>query len=113
MNPACSTWRTGDPLGARKAFQFNTELIFPLVPDYHMKGHLFYDAGAGWDTPKRGLSDSSYIKRDKFNLRHSVGFGLNLTQPFPAKIDWGYKLDRDKRAGESPHEFHISMNTAW
>jgi len=106
-------WQTGDPLGARKAFQFNTELIFPLVPDYHMKGHFFYDAGAGWDTPKRGLNESSYIKRDKFNLRHAVGFGLNLTQPFPAKIDWGYKLDRDKKAGEAPHEFHISMNTAW
>jgi len=53
------------------------------------------------------------IKRDKFNLRHSVGFGVNLSNPFPAKIDWGYKLDRDKAAGESPHEFHISMNTAW
>jgi outer membrane protein insertion porin family len=111
IGPAWSA--TGAPLGARKAFQFNTELIFPLVSDYRMKGHFFYDAGAGWDTPKNGVDDSSKIKRDKFNLRHSVGFGLNLTNPFPAKIDWGYKLDRDKAAGESPHEFHISMNKAW
>jgi len=106
-------WNTGDPLGARKAFQFNAELVFPLIPDYSMKGHVFYDAGAGWDTPKRDISDMSLIKRNKFNLRQSVGFGLNLVKPFPAKIDWGYKLDRDKKSGESPHEFHISMNSAW
>ncbi|MBU1007806.1 outer membrane protein assembly factor BamA [Candidatus Dependentiae bacterium] len=106
-------WYHGDPLGARKAFQFNAELIFPLVPDYQMKGHVFYDAGAGWDTPKGCGVSSNMIKRDKFNLRHSVGFGINLSSPFPAKIDWGYKLDRDKAAGESPHEFHIAMNTAW
>lgn len=106
-------WYQGDPLGARKAFQFNAELIFPLVPDYQMKGHVFYDAGAGWDTPKKGIVSPNLIRRDKFNLRHSVGFGLNLSNPFPAKIDWGYKLDRDKASGESPHEFHISMNTAW
>jgi outer membrane protein insertion porin family len=106
-------WISGQPLGARKAFQFNAELLFPLVPDYNMKGHVFYDAGAGWDTPKEGISNKNFVKRDHFNLRHSVGFGINLTSPFPAKIDWGYKLDRDKASGESPHEFHISMNTAW
>jgi outer membrane protein insertion porin family len=106
-------WQNDSPLGARKAFLFNTELIFPLFSDYNMKAHVFYDAGAGWDTPKYGIDDHSRIKRDKFNLRHSVGFGLNLMNPFPAKIDWGYKLDRDRKAGESPHEFHISMNKAF
>ena len=102
-----------DPVGARKAFQFNAELIFPLIPDYSMKAHVFYDAGAGWDTPKTHLTTQDYLKRDKFNLRHSVGFGVNLVKPFAAKIDWGYKLDRDKKSGESPSEFHISMNMPW
>ena len=106
-------WITNDPLGARYAVQLNCELIFPLIPDYSMKGHFFYDAGAGWNTPKEGITNRSMIKRDKFNMRHSVGFGLNLLKPVPAKIDWGYKLDRDKKAGESPHEFHLSMNYAW
>jgi len=108
-------WETNDPLGARKAFQFNSELIFPLIPDYSMKGHVFYDCGAGWDTPKTNIpkSDHYRIKRDKFNLRHSVGFGVNLIKPYPAKIDWGYKLDRDKKSGESPSEFHLSMNIPW
>ncbi len=105
--------QTNDPLGGRHAIQFNTELMFPLIPDYSMKGHFFYDAGAGWDTPKDDVVRPDLIKRDKFTLRHSVGFGLNLLKPVPAKIDWGYKLDRDKKAGESPHEFHLSMNYAW
>ncbi len=106
-------WDTNDPLGGRHAIQFNTELVFPLIPDYSMKGHVFYDAGAGWSTPKDNIADKEHIKRDKFNLRHSVGFGLNLMKPVPAKVDWGYKLDRDKKAGESAHEFHLSMNYAW
>jgi outer membrane protein insertion porin family len=106
-------WKSGDPLGARKAIQLNTELIFPLIPDYSMKAHVFYDAGAGWDTPKNNLHNLSLIKRDKFNLRHSIGFGLNLLKPVPAKIDWGFKLDRKKGEHESPSEFHLSMNYAW
>ena len=106
-------WITGNPLGARYMIQFNAELIFPLIPDYSMKAHLFYDAGAGWNTPKTPDMNRKYIIRDQFKLRHSVGFGFNLTQPMPIKIDWGYKLDRDKNAGESAHEFHLSMNYAW
>ena len=103
-------WTTGDPIGAQNAVLFNMELVFPLIPDYSMKAHFFYDSGAGWDTPKFDISDRSAIKRDKFNLRHAVGFGLNLLKPMPAKIDWGFKLDRKKRDGESPHEFLLSMN---
>ncbi len=107
-------WKfTGDPLGGRNAILFNTELIFPLIPDYSMKGHVFYDAGAGWDTPKGDLNtqQKSFIIRDHFNLRHSVGIGLNLLKPMPAKIDWGFKLDRKKH--ETPQEFHLSMNYAF
>ncbi len=106
-------WKTGDPLGARHAVLLNTELIFPLIPDYSMKGHVFYDAGAGWSTPSDGIADMGNIKRNKFTLRHAVGFGLNLLKPMPAKIDWGFKLDRKKSDGESAQEFHLSMNYAW
>ncbi|MBM3893505.1 outer membrane protein assembly factor BamA [Candidatus Dependentiae bacterium] len=106
-------WINNDPLGAKNAIQLNTELIFPLIPDYSMKAHVFYDAGAGWNTPKDGLIAANMVKRDKFNLRHSIGFGLNLLKPMPAKIDWGFKLDRNKAAHESPSEFHLSMNYAW
>ncbi|MBL4588434.1 outer membrane protein assembly factor BamA [Candidatus Babeliales bacterium] len=107
---------TNAPLGSKRAIQFNAELVFPLVPDYSMKGHFFYDAGAGWRTVVDGIPEDSQrenIKRNNFEMRHSVGFGLNLMQPVPAKIDWGYKLDRKKKEGESASEFHLSMNYAW
>ena len=107
-------WKANnDPVGARKAILFNAELIFPIIPDYSMKGHVFYDAGAGWDTPRHGIDTMSMVTRNNFNVRHSVGFGLNLMKPSPVKIDWGYKLDRDRKSGESPHEFHIMMNAAF
>lgn len=107
------SWDDRNPLGARKAVQLNAELIFPILPDFSMKGHFFYDGGAGWDTPTHGIPVTSLIVRNKFNWRHAVGFGLNILRPMPAKIDWGYKLDRDKEAGESPYEFHVQMNAAW
>ena len=59
------------------------------------------------------LNAKDYIIRNKFDLRHSIGFGVNLVNPFPAKIDWGFKLDRKKNMGESPYEFHLNMNYAW
>ncbi len=105
-------WKsTGDPLGARKAAIMNAELIFPILQDYGLKAHLFYDTGAGWDAPIPSDINKSFIKRNSFSLRHAVGFGLNISSPMPAKIDWGFKLDR--RPDESPSEFHISMNYAW
>jgi len=104
-------WRNRDPLGGRNALIFNAELIFPLIPDYSMKGHVFYDAGAGWSTPKRGTTMPSLITRNNFNIRQSVGFGFNLLAPQPIKIDWGYKLD--KRPGESAHELHLNANFAF
>lgn len=106
-------WVTGEPLGGRNAMLFNAELIFPLAQDYGMKGHFFYDAGAGWNTPKNTPEEAAYVRRDSFDLRHSIGFGLNLMRPMPAKIDWGFKLDRRKDRGESAQEFHLSMNYAW
>jgi len=106
-------WQNQDPLGAKNAVLFNTELIFPLIPDMSIKGHVFYDAGAGWSTPKYGTTMPGLITRNTFNFRQSIGFGLNITSPQPMKIDWGYKLDRNKAAGESPSEFHLSANFAF
>jgi outer membrane protein insertion porin family len=102
-----------EPIGARNMVQFNAELIFPLMTDYSMKAHVFYDAGAGWSTQKHDITRKDLIIRDKFNLRHSIGFGINLVYPQAVKIDWGYKLDRNREAKESPFEWHISMNVPW
>lgn len=120
-------WKaTNEPLGGRNAIQCNNEITFPLARNLGMRAHVFYDLGAAWDTPDTSIKEfndartaneriafSEVVTRNKFNLRHTVGFGLNLTSPIPAKIDWGFKLDRDRKANESAHEFHLTMNYAW
>lgn len=109
------SWDFRNPLGGRKAIQLNAELIFPLLDNYDMKVHLFYDAGCAWDTPKTSIlrQYEENIKSNSFRMRHTVGIGLNITRPQPIKLSFGYKLDRNKKNGESPSEFHIGMNAAF
>jgi outer membrane protein insertion porin family len=96
-----------DSLGAKKAFWLNAELIFPVSPDQSIKGVLFYDGGAGWDTPDADQIAKKRLKNNRFSYRHSVGFGARILRPTPIKIDWGFKLD--KRKGEKTSQVHLSM----
>ncbi len=109
------SWDYANPLGGKKAIQLNAELIFPLLSNHNMKVHLFYDAGCAWDTPKTAVihENATHIKNDSFHMRHTIGIGLNIVNPQPMKISFGYKLDRNKKIGETPSEFHIGMNTAF
>jgi outer membrane protein insertion porin family len=95
----------GDPIGGRKAFFFNTELIFPVMKDMSIKAVVFYDGGSGWDTPTTFISPEN-LKNNSFDYRHSIGFGIRMINPQPIKIDWGFKLD--KRPGESATEVSFS-----
>lgn len=96
-----------DMIGATKAFWLNTELIFPISGDFSMKGAVFYDGGAGWDTPDTGIINPDRILNNSFSYRHSVGIGIRILRPTPVKIDWGFKLDR--KSGETASEVHFSM----
>jgi len=94
------------------------ELIFPITPDFAMKGVLFYDGGAGFDTPYACELPTAKLTGNNFDYRHSVGFGVRLLNPMPVRIDWGFKLDprRDKNdptRNESPSEVHFGMNYDW
>ncbi|MDR3647110.1 MAG: outer membrane protein assembly factor BamA [Candidatus Babeliales bacterium] len=99
----------GDSIGGKNAAFVNAELIFPIAKDFSIKGAFFYDGGAGWQTPKQGLTNLQYdrIKNNRFDYRHAIGFGIRMLQPTPVKIDWGFKLDR--REGEKAYELHLSM----
>ncbi len=109
------SWEYANPLGGKKMVQMNAELIFPFMSNRNMRVHLFYDCGCAWDTPKTEIirDNMQRIKHDNFHLRHTIGVGLNILQPQPIKVSFGYKLDRNKRIGETPHEFHIGMNSAF
>lgn len=96
-------------IGSTKAFYVNAELIFPFTANLSMKGAFFYDGGAGWDTPgfdSFTAAQQALVQRNRFDYRHTVGFGIRMTQPQPIKVDWGFKLDR--RPGEPHMEIHFS-----
>jgi len=97
-------------IGARKAFWNNVELIFPINPDFSIKGAIFYDGGAGWDTPDAQQISPVFLRNNEFHYRHAIGVGLRLLNPAPLQIDWGFKLDRNKKAGEVVTEIHFVMN---
>lgn len=101
----------GDSVGAKKAFWLNAELVFKVTQDMSTRAILFYDGGAGWDAPyaQRLLDAGLPLKNNCFNFRHAVGFGIRLMNPAPIRIDWAFKLDRNKRLGEHIHEVHFSM----
>lgn len=101
----------GDSIGAKKAFWLNAELLFPVTRDFNIVGLVFYDGGAGWDTPfvdhidrvKPGL-----LKSNQFNFRQSIGFGVKIRSPMPISIAVGFKLDHHKRLRESASEIHFT-----
>jgi len=100
-----------DSIGGLKAIFVNAEVIFPITPDFTMKGVLFYDGGAGWDNPHAHCVPSKYITNNNFDFRQAVGLGLRILNPMPMRIDWGFKLD--PRQGESSHEVHFGMTYDW
>ncbi len=97
-------WRDSS-LGAQNAFWVNCQLIFPITPDYSTKLSVFYDGGAGWDTPDGALLDPRLVTNNEFNYRHSVGLSFSLLRPTPMTIDWAFKLD--KRRNEKTSEVHF------
>ncbi len=105
-------------VGAKKAFWVNAELIFSVTQDQSIRGLVFYDGGAGWDTPlnafQRDLlalpANRGALTNNAFRYRHSIGFGIRLLNPAPIRVDWAFKLDRNRRRGESFFEVHFSMN---
>ncbi|MCX5921770.1 MAG: outer membrane protein assembly factor BamA [Candidatus Dependentiae bacterium] len=107
----------GDSIGAKKAMFINAELVFPITPDFNMKGVFFYDGGSGWDNPYACCIDVP-VNDNNFSYRHAVGFGIRMLNPMPIKVDWGFKLDPrknrlDPRRSESASEVHFGMTYDW
>ena len=102
----------GDPIGGSKAMFTNIELQFPITQDFNLKGVVFYDGGTGWDNPYTNTCPAG-ITNNTFNYRHAVGFGFRMLNPVPVRIDWGFKLDRKKKLGETPSEVHFGMTYDW
>ncbi len=98
----------GDSLGGTKAFWVNAELLANVTPT--IRGVLFYDGGASWDTPGINPTLLKSVRGNNFSFRHAIGFGIRLTSPTPLRVDWGFKLDRNRRRGEPISEVHFTMS---
>jgi outer membrane protein insertion porin family len=108
-----------DSLGATKAFYLNVEFIVPLSSNLMTRGVIFYDGGAGWDTPylnefsaaarEVGLSFEKDFVNNNFFYRHSVGIGVRLKSPTPLQVDFGIKLNPSKKFKAHLTEMHLSM----
>ena len=109
-----------DSIGATKGFFVNAELIFPISADLGTRGVIFYDGGAGWDTPYlcefieaarvRGLSFEKDLSNNNFFYRHCVGIGVRMKSPSPIKVDFGIKLNPSKKYRKNLTELHFSMD---
>lgn len=101
----------GDSIGGKKALFVSAELQFPITPDFNMKGVVFYDGGTGWDNPYASCISDKFLEYNTFNYRHSVGVGIRLLRPMPVRLDWGFKLDRNKKLHES--EYEVAFSTTY
>jgi outer membrane protein insertion porin family len=125
IGPQFSYGDLSDSIGGKKALFWNAELIFPITPDFNLKGVFFYDGGSGWDNPYIEYGNptaeqkyclgtkiqSPYICHNNFDYRQSVGVGIRLYNPVPVRVDFGFKLD--PRKGETPYEVHFGMAYDW
>ncbi len=92
----------GTPVGGDAMLNLKAELRFPIKGQFG--GALFWDAGNVWN---RSFDDP--INTD---VRQAVGWGLRLKTPVgPVSLDVGYKLDR--KAGESPYEWHFTVGSVF
>jgi outer membrane protein insertion porin family len=100
-------WRFGEvgPLdnfglvyGGDKYVVINTEVLFPLVEKYGVRGVVFFDTG-------NTFSEGESMNPSRFWA--DVGPGIRWNSPFgPLRIEVGYVLDR--REGDKPMEFQFT-----
>ncbi len=112
------TWKT-DSIGATKGFCVNVEFIVPLSSNLNTRGVIFYDGGAGWDTPyfkqfsqaahNAGLSFQKAFSNNNFVYRHSVGIGIRIKSPTPLQVDFGIKLNPSKLFKNELTQMHLNM----
>ncbi|MDH4228531.1 MAG: outer membrane protein assembly factor BamA [Nitrospirota bacterium] len=79
---------SGDPYGGDKMLVFSSEITFPLVTEANIKGALFVDYGAGFDTSQ---------SMDVGELNGGIGWEIRWMSPVgPLRFGYG-KVVKDTR----------------
>jgi len=75
----------------------NTELLFPIMESYGLRGVAFFDMGNAFD--------SSFSFTD---LRRSIGAGVRWMSPFgPLRVELGFPLNKQPHDETSVLGFSI------
>ena len=102
-------------LGSKKGFNVNVEFTTPLSSNLSTRGVIFYDGGAGWDTPyledfcRYDRNFGRDLKNNSFFYRHSVGIGIRMKSPSPMQVDFGIKLNPSARFKKELTQMHLSV----
>jgi outer membrane protein insertion porin family len=90
---------TQDAIGGTTELIFNTEYVFPILPEMRFKGVVFFDAGNSYD----GFQNFG-------NLRYTTGAGIRWISPMgPIRVEWGYNLA--KKPGESASKIEFAFGS--
>jgi outer membrane protein insertion porin family len=75
--------KSTDVIGGEKAMVANTEILFPIMEQYGIRGVAFFDVGNAFEDFKFG------------DLRKSVGAGVRWMSPFgPLRVELGFPLNK-------------------
>lgn len=92
---------TGDLIGGKTMFMANSEFLYPIFPEQHVKGVVFLDAGNAY----RGQISFS-------DLRVGAGVGIRWFSPIgPLRLELGFPLD--KREDEAASQFEFTIGAAF
>ncbi|MBM17825.1 MAG: outer membrane protein assembly factor BamA [Epsilonproteobacteria bacterium] len=106
-------------LGATRAFNVNVEFIMPISSNMNTRGVIFYDGGAGWNTPYRdeiAAANPKFcreLQNNNFFYRHSVGIGFRVKSPSPLQVDFGIKLNPSKKFKKEMTQLHLNVEHAF
>ncbi len=85
-----------EPIGAKNQLYFNFEWIFPIYKPAGVKGVLFTDTGAGFDS------------FDNLRMRSSAGLGIRWFSPMgPIRLEMGFNLNPKENERKSLFDFAI------
>jgi len=96
--PVC---HSTDVVGGDKAMVFNTELLFPIMEQYGLRGVAFFDMGNAFGD----------FQTFSFNdLRRSIGAGVRWMSPFgPLRVELGLPLN--KKPGDDTSVLGFSIGS--
>jgi len=96
--PATGPCTGTDVIGGDKSAVLNTELLFPIMEQYGLRGVAFFDMGNSFNSFELG------------DMRRSVGLGARWMSPFgPLRVELGFPIS--KKSGDDTSVLGFSIGS--